>query len=45
MDCHKKGVIQTWEDFERYPFDEIPAIDRQRYDEQFRALAETLPPV
>ena len=44
LDCHKKGVIQTWEDFERYPFDEIPAIYRQRYDEQFRALAETLPP-
>ena len=44
LDGHKKGVIQTWEDFERYPFDEIPAIYRQRYDEQFRALAETLPP-
>ena len=44
LDCHKKGAIQTWEDFERYPFDEIPEIYRQRYDGQFRALAETLPP-
>ena len=43
LDCHKKGVIQTWEDFERYPFDEIPVIYRQRYDEYFRALAEALP--
>lgn len=44
LDCHKKGAIQTRQDFERYPFDEIPTIYRQRYDEQFRALAESLPP-
>ena len=44
LDCHKKGAIQTRQDFERYPFDEIPKIYRQRYDEQFRALAESLPP-
>ena len=43
LDCNKKGVIQTWEDFERYPFDEIPMIYRRRYDEHFRALAEALP--
>lgn len=44
LDRHKKGVIQTWADFERYPFDEIPEIYRRRHDESFRALAEALPP-
>lgn len=41
---HKKGVIQTREDFEKYPFDEIPIIYRTRFDEHFRALEEALPP-
>jgi uroporphyrinogen decarboxylase len=44
LGCHKKGVIQTREDFERYPFDEIPRIYRESFDEHFRALKEALPP-
>ena len=41
---HKKGAIQTREDFERYPFDEIPIRYRDFYDSYFDALKEVLPP-
>ena len=41
---HRKGVIQTREDFERYPFDEIPVRYRTFFDEYFYALKEALPP-
>jgi uroporphyrinogen decarboxylase len=44
LGCHKKGVIQTRADFERYPFDEIPRLYRERFDDHFRALKEVLPP-
>ncbi len=43
LGSHKVGVIQSREDFERYPFDEIPAIYAQAFDESFRALKEALP--
>ena len=41
---HKKGVIQTRADFEKYPFDEIPRIYRENFDQAFLALEEVLPP-
>ncbi len=41
---HKKGAIQTRDDFEKYPFDEIPRIYKQNFDMNFRALEEVLPP-
>ena len=44
LGCHKKGAIQTRADFERYPFDEIPRLYRERFDDHFRALKEVLPP-
>ena len=44
LDCHKKGVIQTREDFEKYPFDEIPLRYQDFYDSCFYALKEALPP-
>ena len=40
---HKKGVIQTRDDFNKYPFDELPDIYENRYFEVFRALSEALP--
>ncbi len=39
----KKGVIQTREDFEKYPFDEIPEIYAKKFDESFCALREVMP--
>lgn len=40
---HKKGVIQTWEDFERYPWDTIQDRYFALYDEDFRALRDNMP--
>ena len=41
---HKKGVIQTREDFIKYPWDELPALYEDRFYETFAALGEALPP-
>jgi len=40
---HKKGVIQTRDDFEKYPFDEIPALYEKNCYDTFRALHEVMP--
>ncbi|MGI6744507.1 MAG: uroporphyrinogen decarboxylase family protein [Eubacteriales bacterium] len=40
---HKKGVIQTREDFEKYPFDEIPELYEKAFHDIFRALHEVMP--
>lgn len=39
----KKGIIQTREDFERYPWDKIPDYFFKEYSEHFLALRETMP--
>ncbi|MDR3147090.1 MAG: hypothetical protein LBU00_01780, partial [Treponema sp.] len=41
---HQAGVIKTRNDFDGYPWDEIPDIYFERYRDYFRALGETLPP-
>ncbi|NLZ37832.1 MAG: hypothetical protein GX897_10250 [Clostridiales bacterium] len=40
---HKKGVIQTREDFEKYPFNEIPELYEKAFHDIFRALHEVMP--
>lgn len=40
---HKQGVIQTREDFEKYPWDEIEDRYFAMYDEYFAALQEVMP--
>jgi len=40
---HKKGVIQTRDDFEKYPWDEIPDRYFQYFGEHFRLLHEAMP--
>lgn len=40
---HKEGEIKTREDFEKYPWDEIPDLYFKAYSEQFRALREVMP--
>ena len=40
---HKQGVIQTREDFEKYPFDEVPDLYEKTFFDNFRALHEALP--
>ena len=40
---HKKGVIQTRDDFEKYPFDEIPEMYVKNCYDTFRALHEVMP--
>jgi len=40
---HKKGVIQTKEDIEKYPFDEIPELYKKAFHDIFRALHEVMP--
>lgn len=40
---HKKGVIQSREDFERYPWDSLCARYFDCYGWMFRALRETMP--
>jgi uroporphyrinogen-III decarboxylase len=39
-----KGPIQTRDDFNRYPFDELPAIFWQTYAPHLEAIREALPP-
>lgn len=38
-----KGPVQTREDFEKYPWEEIPAIFRQKYTPHFEAIRKTMP--
>ena len=38
------GPIQTREDFEKYPWKEIPLIFRDKYTPHFEAIRKTLPP-
>ncbi len=38
-----KGPVQTRDDFEKYPWDEIPAIFKQTYTPHFEAIRKTLP--
>ena len=40
---HKKGVIQTREDFNKYPWESVPKIFVEAYDESYRALARNMP--
>ncbi len=40
---HQKGVIQTRQDFERYPFEQLPRLYRQAFYENFSALSEVMP--
>lgn len=39
-----KGPIQTRDDFNKYPFDELPAIFWSTYEPQLEAIREALPP-
>jgi uroporphyrinogen decarboxylase len=40
---HKPGVIKTREDFEKYPWDEIPDLYFKKYLVYFNALKENIP--
>jgi uroporphyrinogen decarboxylase len=40
---HKDGVIKTREDFDRYPWDEIPDLFFKAYTLFYEALRETMP--
>lgn len=40
---HKDGVIKTREDFEKYPWDEIPTYFFDAYSKYFKALRNNLP--
>ncbi|MHB8962263.1 MAG: uroporphyrinogen decarboxylase family protein [Saccharofermentanales bacterium] len=40
---HKKGVIQTMEDFEKYPWEDVPDLYFKMYGRFFDALRETMP--
>jgi len=40
---HQKGVIQTRDDFEKYPFDELPELYEKTSYDMFRALHEVMP--
>lgn len=41
---HVPGVIKTREDFDRYPWDEIPGLYFKKHAETFRLLREVMPP-
>lgn len=43
LGAHKEGCIKTREDFEKYPWDELPELYFQRFAPKFRMLAETCP--
>jgi uroporphyrinogen decarboxylase len=38
------GPIQTREDFDKYPWKELPAIFKEKYTPHFEAIRKTLPP-
>ena len=40
---HMPGAIKNREDFERYPWDEVPEIYFKKYGEDFELLAEAMP--
>jgi uroporphyrinogen decarboxylase len=40
---HKPGVIKNREDFEKYPWDEIPSIYFKQYGEDFELMGEVMP--
>jgi len=40
---HKKGIIQNRSDYDRYPWDEVPALYFKKSDGLFQALSETMP--
>jgi uroporphyrinogen decarboxylase len=40
---HKPGVIKNREDFEKYPWDEIPSIYFKQYGEVFELMGEVMP--
>lgn len=41
---HKEGIIKDREDFERYPWDEIPSYFIQKHKRSFDALRGQIPP-
>lgn len=43
LGAHKEGVIKTREDFEKYPFDELPTRFFDAYAPYMRNFAETCP--
>ncbi|NJD04794.1 MAG: hypothetical protein FIA99_19835 [Ruminiclostridium sp.] len=40
---HRPGVIKNREDFEKYPWDEVPSMYFKMYAEDFELLAEVMP--
>lgn len=40
---HKPGVIRSREDFERYPWADLPRLYFEAYDEWYRLLGEAMP--
>lgn len=40
---HKPGVIKTWQDFERYPWESIPHLFWKKSSEAFEILAQEMP--
>lgn len=40
---HKPGVIKTYEDFVKYPWDEVPRIFFEKYATHYRIMGEELP--
>jgi len=40
---HKEGVIQNREDFEKYPWDEVPDLFFARYGQDYAALRDVMP--
>lgn len=40
---HKPGVIKNREDFEKYPWDEIPSMFFERYSTDYQLMGEELP--
>jgi uroporphyrinogen decarboxylase len=41
---HESGCIKTMEDFQKYPWDELPELYFQRYTPYIRNFTETCPP-
>lgn len=40
---HQPGVIKTRENFEKYPWDEIPSLYFKKYGEDFELMGEVMP--
>ena len=43
LGAHKESVIKSRDDFERYPWDEIPELYFKAYSQNFSALREVMP--